>query len=128
VAISEEKIQTLADFWPLVSFVFDGPVEDPDAFARVIGKQGAAEALAEARGALAETEPFDVAAIEGALRGVVERLDTKPGQVFQPIRVALAGQTVSPGIFETIALLGREETLARIDHALDRADAGAAQG
>ncbi|MEO6859810.1 MAG: glutamate--tRNA ligase [Solirubrobacteraceae bacterium] len=128
VAISEEKIQTLADFWPLVSFVFDGPVEDPDAFARVIGKDGAAEALAQAREALAEIEPFDVPGVETALRGVVERLETKPGKVFQPIRVALAGRTVSPGIFETIVLLGREETLARMDRALDRADAGAAQG
>jgi glutamyl-tRNA synthetase len=42
--------------------------------------------------------------------------------VFQPVRVAIAGTTVSPGIFESVALLGREETLARIDRALDRAD------
>ncbi len=128
VAISEEKIQTLADFWPLVSFVFDGPREDPDVFARVIGKDGAAEALTEARDALAEATPFAVPGVEAALRGVVEHIGTKPGQVFQPVRVALAGQTVSPGIFETIALLGREETLARIDRALDRADATGAQG
>ncbi|MBV9473824.1 MAG: hypothetical protein JO206_12715, partial [Solirubrobacterales bacterium] len=42
--------------------------------------------------------------------------------VFQPVRVALAGTTVSPGIFETVALLGREETLGRIDRALERAE------
>jgi glutamyl-tRNA synthetase len=121
VAIAEEKIQTLADFWPLVSFVFDGPVDDPAAFERVLGKDGALEALAAAREALAGVEPFAVAGIEESLRAVVERLDIKPGQVFQPIRVALAGQTVSPGIFETIALLGRDETLRRIDRALERA-------
>jgi glutamyl-tRNA synthetase len=125
VAISEEKIQTLADFWPLVSFVFDGPVDDPAAFERVLGKDGALEALAAAREALAGVEPFAVAGIEESLRAVVGRLDIKPGQVFQPIRVALAGQTVSPGIFETIALLGRDETLARIDRALERAGSGA---
>jgi glutamyl-tRNA synthetase len=119
VAIAEEKIQTLADFWPLVSFVFDGPVDDPAAFERVLGKEGALEALAAAREALVGVEPFAVAGIEESLRAVVERLDTKPGQVFQPVRVALAGQTVSPGIFETIALLGRDETLARIDRALE---------
>jgi len=45
----------------------------------------------------------------------------KAGRVFQPIRVAIAGTTVSPGIFESVTLLGREETLARIDRALDRA-------
>ena len=42
----------------------------------------------------------------------------KPREVFQPVRVAIAGTTVSPGIFESVALLGREETLARIDAAL----------
>jgi glutamyl-tRNA synthetase len=41
--------------------------------------------------------------------------------VFQPVRVAIAGRTVSPGIFESVALLGREQTLARIDRALERA-------
>jgi glutamyl-tRNA synthetase len=121
VEIAAEKIQTLADFWPLVSFLFDGPVDDPAAFAKTIGADGGAEALAAARDALARAEPFDPGTIEAALRGVVEAHDVKPGKVFQPVRVAIAGQTVSPGIFESVALLGREETLARIDTALARA-------
>jgi glutamyl-tRNA synthetase len=45
----------------------------------------------------------------------------KPKDVFQPVRVATTGTTVSPGIFESVAALGREETLARIDAALQRA-------
>jgi glutamyl-tRNA synthetase len=65
-------------------------------------------------------DPFDVPGIEAALRGVVERRGEKPGRVFQPVRVAIAGTTVSPGIFESVALLGREVTLARIDAALKR--------
>jgi glutamyl-tRNA synthetase len=48
--------------------------------------------------------------------------------VFQPVRVSLAGQTVSPGIFETIALLGREETLERMGRALQRADSSGVPG
>jgi glutamyl-tRNA synthetase len=48
----------------------------------------------------------------------------KPGQIFQPIRVALAGTTVSPGIFETVTLLGRARTLELIDRALDRRTPG----
>jgi glutamyl-tRNA synthetase len=44
--------------------------------------------------------------------------EIKPKQVFQPIRVALAGTAVSPGIFETLSVLGRDESLARIDAAL----------
>ena len=122
VAIAEEKVQTLADFWPLVSFLFDGPADDPAAFARTIAADGGRDVLAQARAAIADAEPFDVATIESALRGVVERRQVKAGKVFQPVRVAIAGSTVSPGIFESVALLGRDETLARIDSALARPD------
>jgi glutamyl-tRNA synthetase len=121
VAISAEKIQTLAEFWPLVGFVFDGPVDDPKAFEKTIGRNGGVEALRAARDALAQSEGFDADAVEAALRSVVDDRASKPGQVFQPVRVAIAGTTVSPGIFESVALLGRDETLARIDRALKRA-------
>jgi glutamyl/glutaminyl-tRNA synthetase len=49
---------------------------------------------------------------------VVEARDAKPRDVFQPVRVALAGTTVSPGIFETLQVLGRDEALSRIDAVL----------
>ena len=119
VEIAEEKIQTLADFWPLVAFLFDGPVDDAAAFERVICKDGGVETLAATREALAAAEPFTVENIEAALRAVVESTGSKPGAVFQPVRVAIAGTTVSPGIFESVALLGREETLGRIDERCD---------
>jgi len=125
VAVTREKIQTLADFWPLAGFLYDGPVDDPDAWEKTIGAPGGAEALARARAALADVEPFGVEGIEAALRGVVEAHGYKPRQVFQPLRVALAGTTVSPGIFESVALLGREEALRRVDAALARAGAAA---
>ncbi len=116
--ISAEKLQTLADFWPLCGFIFDGPADDPAARERWLGAEGLA-ALAAARDALAATEAFDVPSIEDALTAVVERLGCKPRDVYQPLRVALAGRPVSPGIFETVAVLGRETTLARIDVALN---------
>jgi len=117
VAISHEKIQTLADFWPLAGFIFDGPAEDPAAREKWLDADGRG-ALAEARDALAQVDPWDVDGIEVALRSVIEARHAKPKDVFQPIRVALAGTTVSPGIFETLAVLGREEALARIEKAL----------
>jgi glutamyl/glutaminyl-tRNA synthetase len=70
--------------------------------------------------ALAELEPFTVEGIEDALRQIVEQRGLKPGQVFQPVRVAIAGGTVSPGIFESVALLGRERTIELIDRALSK--------
>ena len=122
VEISEEKIQTLADFWPLVGFLFDGPADDPKAFQKVIASDGGVESLRAARGALARAEPFTVENVEAALREVVENHGVKPAKVFQPVRVAIAGTTVSPGIFESVALLGKDETLARIDRALEHAE------
>ena len=78
------------------------------------------EALADARAALsASPSPGRTPNVEDALRGVAERTERKPRQIFQPLRVALTGTTVSPGIFETVALLGRDETLARVRHALE---------
>jgi len=115
--ISQEKIHTLADFWPLAGFLIDGPADDPKARERWLGEDGRA-ALADVRQALAATEGFDESSVGETLAGVIERLDVKPREVYQPLRVAISGTTVSPGIFESVALLGREETLGRIDRAL----------
>jgi glutamyl-tRNA synthetase len=117
VAISQEKIQTLADFWPLAGFVFDGPADDSAARERWLDERGRA-VLGDVRAALAALEPFTLEAVREALERVVNERGLKPRQVFQPVRVALAGRAVSPGIFETLELLGREESLARIDRAL----------
>jgi glutamyl-tRNA synthetase len=117
VAISQEKIGTLADFWPLAGFLFDGPADDPKAREKWLDDDHRA-LLAKAREALAPLDPFDLEHIEAALRQVVESGDHKPKDVFQPIRVALAGTPVSPGIFESLAVLGRDESLRRLDAAL----------
>jgi glutamyl-tRNA synthetase len=120
VEISQDKMQTLTDFWPLAGFLVERREFDDKAWDKVMG-DGAPDRLRAAREALEAAEPFDVEAVERALRGVVERLEVKPKDVFQPVRVAIAGTTVSPGIFESVAALGRDETLARIDSALQRA-------
>jgi glutamyl-tRNA synthetase len=117
VRISQEKISTLADFWPLAGALFDGPIDDPKARERWLGDDGRA-ALADARAALADSDGFDEENVEEALSAVVERRQAKPREVYQPLRVAISGGTISPGIFESVALLGREETLRRIDAAL----------
>ena len=121
VEISQEKMQTLADFWPLAGFLVERPAGyDEKAWGKVMG-DGAPQRLKAAREAIEAAEPFGVESVEAGLRRVVERLGVKPKEVFQPIRVAITGTTVSPGIFESVAALGRDEALARIDAALKRA-------
>ncbi len=121
VEISQEKISTLADFWPLSGFFFDGPADDPKAREKILGTPEALDRLAQARDALAAVEePWTDEGLETALQRVLEDTGAKPRQVYQPIRVALAGGTVSPGIFETLRLLGKAESLSRIDAVLNR--------
>src|ERR671923_605937 len=121
VAITQEKMQTLADFWPLAGFLVERGPLDHKAWEKVM-RDGGPERLRAARDALEGAgDPFDVERVETALRGVVDRLGVKPKDVFQPVRVAITGTTVSPGIFESVAALGRDETLARIDAALEKA-------
>jgi len=117
VEISREKMQTLAEFWPLAGFIADGPQDDPAAREKWLDEDGRG-ALRDVREALEPVDPFTPESVQAALEGVVAARATKPKQVFQPVRVALAGTAVSPGIFETLGVLGREESLSRIDRAL----------
>jgi glutamyl-tRNA synthetase len=104
----QEKIAKLSEFPGFAGFLFHGVEPDPAEL------DGGAPVLAAAREALAGLEPFEAEAIEAALRGVLDALGLKPRQGFQPIRVAVTGSRVSPGLFESIELLGREETLTRL--------------
>jgi glutamyl-tRNA synthetase len=117
--IVQEKAQTLGEVWPLIGFLFGPPVEEEKAWRKVMTKE-ALPLLDAARAALAAADGFGRGAVEAALAPLPERFEVKPGRVYQPIRVAISGGTVSPGIFESLAALGREESLRRIDAAIAR--------
>jgi glutamyl-tRNA synthetase len=117
--IAQEKAQTLEEVWPLIRFLFEPPADDAAAWERVMSPESR-PLLEAALEALRGVERFDPDEIEAALREVVEREEVKPKDVFQPLRVAITGGTVSPGIFESLAALGREESLRRIERALGR--------
>jgi glutamyl-tRNA synthetase len=117
--IAQEKLRTIEDFWPFAGFLFERREIEPAAWEKVMAKDGALESLRAARDALAKVTDWDKASIETALRDVVDARGLKPKEVFQPVRVAIAGTTVSPGIFESLAVLGREESLVRVDSALN---------
>lgn len=93
---------------------------DPQAVRKVLLKSDAAglAVLRLVRDALAATEPWQAAAIEQTIRGFCRQRGLGLGKVAQPIRVAVTGTTVSPSIFETLELLGRQRTLRRIDRVL----------
>jgi glutamyl-tRNA synthetase len=118
-AIVKDKAQTLAEVWPLISFLFEEPATDERAWRKTM-RDGAAGLLEDSVAALREAEPFDPERIEAALAPILAERDVKPGKLYQPIRVAISGGTVSPGIFESLAALGRERSISRIVRAISR--------
>jgi glutamyl-tRNA synthetase len=119
--IVRDKAQTLDEAWPLIRFLFAEPVDDPVAWEKVM-KPGVREGLVQALEALRGADGFDAEAVEAALSAMVERTGAKPKDVYQPIRVAITGTTVSPGIFDSLSALGRERSLNRIEAAIGRLD------
>jgi len=103
----QEKIATLGEFPAFAGFLFARVEPDPE-------KLGDGQMLPAAVERLAEVEPFEAEPIEAALRDVAEGLGLKPREAFQPIRLALTGSSVSPGLFESLELLGKDESLARL--------------
>jgi glutamyl-tRNA synthetase len=123
VQISQEKMQTLKDFEDLAGPLLDAPAEYD---AKAWEKWADSVRLREVRDALKHTDRWEVAEIETVLRRIVDDAGVKPKEIFQPIRVALTGTTVSPGIFESLWALGREESLSRVEKALRKAESEAA--
>jgi glutamyl-tRNA synthetase len=115
-----ERIKLLRDVLSVADFVFveQLPLYDP---AELIPQKGdaamAQRVLEKAAAVLAKTE-FTRDALDQALRATAQELGIKAGQMFQPIRVAVCGRKNAPPLFETLEVLGKEKTLARIENAL----------
>jgi glutamyl-tRNA synthetase len=91
---------------------------DPDAVAKQWKDHAATAALlSDVRETLASLNQWDAAAMEEALRQLAERRGVAAGKIFQPLRVALTGLTVSPGIFDVLLMLGRERSMLRLEAA-----------
>ena len=111
----QEKIERFGQFPGYAGFLFRDVEPDQALLDRTI-----LDAAAES---LEDVEPWEPNRIETALKNLCERLGVKPRQAFQPIRVAVTGSKVSPGLYESLALLGREESLARLRRGAEGAGA-----
>ena len=91
---------------------------EPGAVKKRLQKPGAAERLGRFRERLEKVDPFDAATCETALKSFVETEQIKIGDIIHALRVAVTGKSVGVGMFETLEILGKQSTLARIDRAL----------
>ena len=103
--IAQEKAQTLDEVWPLIGFLFEEPEIDEKAWKKVM-KDGALPLLSEALEALRGADSFDPPELETALGRILAEREVKPAKLYQPIRVAITGTSVSPGIFESLSVAG----------------------
>lgn len=113
--IVQEKLRELAQFEAFAGFLFGPVTYEDEAVRRVVDDRDAPRALESAKAALEALPEWTPAGIEEALRGACDETGFKPRVLFGPVRVAISGRTVAPGLFESLELLGREESLARID-------------
>ena len=108
----QEKLVRFGEFPRFANFYFKDDVEpeDPSLLDPRV--------LSRAEAVLRELDTWDAGAIEASLRGLADELGLKPGQAFQPIRMAVTGSKISTGLFESLELLGRDETLRRLSRAV----------
>ena len=102
----QEKISTLGEFPDFARFLFEDVSQNGEPVDRDV-----AETAADA---LEAVDHWDAGSIEQALRGMAERLDLSPRKAFQPVRIAVTGSKVSPGLFESLELLGKDVSLSRL--------------
>ncbi len=121
VPLIQERLKTLKEAPDWIDFVFQDRV-DLDAN-QLVGKKMTADAsrdaLRQVRDSLSHLSDFEVGPIEGALRALADQLGVKLGPMLGIVRVAVTGKTVAPPLFETLAILGRERVLARVDRGLE---------
>lgn len=116
--ITQERLTKLSEIVELTEFFFHRVQYQPEAVEKVLKKEGVPEILQRSMETLSDSFDFYSDEIEKRLRALVEDMGLKAKLVFQPIRVAVTGRTISPPLFETIELLGRDEALERIGEAL----------
>jgi glutamyl-tRNA synthetase len=106
-----ERLKRLEEAPSMVRFLFGA--SEPDDKARKV-LEGGSDYLADVAGALESIGEWTTGAIETALRDLADKRDLNARKAFQPVRAAVTGTLVSPPLFESLEILGRDETVARL--------------
>lgn len=118
VELERERCRLLSEFPAALRFFFEAPASyDPKGAQKFLNSDGGRRVIGGMMARLASLPDFDVATLEAAVRQFAEAHALSLGDVSQPLRVALTGRTASPGLFDVLAGLGRDEALARLERA-----------
>jgi len=115
----QSRLHTLAEIETLADFCFTEDFSyQPEAVEKHLRKNGTMKELSLLTARLASAPSFDAKTVETATRGLVAELGKPAGELIHPARVAITGREVSPGLFEVMALLGRDTTVRRLERAM----------
>ena len=112
-----EKIELLSDFVPIAGWFFCPLAIGDEARTKLAGAPESARALLTAADNLRALTEWNVANIEAAMRALPEELGVKPKAAFAALRLGISGQSVTPGLFESLWVLGRDEAADRLTRA-----------
>ncbi len=121
IPLIRERLKLLSEAPDMLGYFLRDEIKPPAA-ELLIGKKSTAaqtrKVLEQSQGAIETLAAFDAPTLERALRELAQKMLIKEGEIFMPLRVAVSGQTATPGLFETMAAIGRERCLQRIRNAL----------
>jgi glutamyl/glutaminyl-tRNA synthetase len=114
-----DRLKVYTDIFLYATFFFQDPIYDPQAVQKRLKKEGAGELLSAVAAVVQATTPFDHATLETRIKDFCEQRNCKLGDVNHVLRVAITGVMIGPGVFEILAILGKDEVRRRIAHALE---------
>lgn len=119
VALEQERLKTLADIGELADFFFVDKVDyDENAVKKMLKQEYVPELLKKLKEKLAKLAPFGAENVERTMRALADELGLKTSLVFHPLRVAVSGRMMGPGLFDMVEVLGKDRVLKRIGDAL----------
>jgi len=118
VHLFKERVRTLADFFDWAEYVFKDEIKyNEEAVNKRLKKEGVANILKRAREKFGALKDFTAASIETACRELADELKIKAADIIHPVRVAVSGRSMGPGLFELLEVLGKDRVLKRLEHA-----------
>ncbi len=119
VALEQERLKTLADIADLADFFFVDKVDyDENAVKKMLEQEYVPDLMEKLKAKLAKLSPFGAENVERTMRALADELGLKTSLVFHPLRVAVSGRMMGPGLFDMVEVLGKDRVLKRIDDAL----------
>ncbi|MBI4220478.1 MAG: glutamate--tRNA ligase, partial [Chloroflexi bacterium] len=121
VPLVQDRLKSLADATPLIDFMYIDQIsaQPEELVQKGVTPEATSIALSKSLDILRVVEPFDNESLDRRFRSLAEELGLKTGQLFGSLRVAVTGKTVAPPLFETMAILGRDRCVKRVENALD---------